>query len=107
MEKFQVVLERLYGLFVQYGMKFLLAVVVLIAGLIVIRWITRALVKMMKKGNVNASLIPFLRSMTNILLKVPNAGTITFSKGRRTGPSTVSFCPGLTKMTKTTKIWDT
>jgi small conductance mechanosensitive channel len=70
MEKFQEVLEKLYGLIIRYGMKFILAVVVLIVGLIVIRWITRAMVKMMKKGNVNASLIPFLRSLTNILLKV-------------------------------------
>ena len=70
MEQFQEVLERLYGLFVRYGMKFILALVVLILGLIVIRWISRGLVKMMKKGNVNESLIPFLKSMTNILLKV-------------------------------------
>lgn len=70
MEKFQEVLEKLYGLFVQYGMKFVLAIVVLVLGLIVIRWITRGMVKMMKRGNVNESLIPFLRSLTNILLKV-------------------------------------
>lgn len=70
MENFQEVIQRLYGLFVRYGMKFILAIVVLIVGLIVIRWITRGLVKMMKRGNVNESLIPFLRSLTNILLKV-------------------------------------
>ena len=70
MEKFQVVLERMYALFIKYGMKFILALVVLIVGLIVIRWITRALVRMMKKGKVTESLIPFLKSMTNILLKV-------------------------------------
>jgi small conductance mechanosensitive channel len=70
MENFQQTLERLYGLFVRYGMKFILAIVVLIVGLIVIRWITRGMVKMMKRRNVNESLIPFLRSMTNILLKV-------------------------------------
>jgi small conductance mechanosensitive channel len=70
MENFQEVIERLYGLFVRYGMKFLLAVVVLIVGLILIRWITRGLVRMMKRAKVNESLIPFLRSLTNILLKV-------------------------------------
>ncbi|MFH0757871.1 MAG: mechanosensitive ion channel domain-containing protein [Bacteroidota bacterium] len=70
MEKFQEILERMYALFIRYGMKFVLALVVLIVGLIVIRWITRAMVRLMKKSNVNASLIPFLRSMTNILLKV-------------------------------------
>ena len=36
MEKFQEIFERLYGLFIRYGMKFILAVVVLIVGLIVI-----------------------------------------------------------------------
>jgi len=70
MENFQEVLERLYGLFVRYGMKLVLAIVVLVAGLIVIRWITRAFVRLMKKGNVNPSLVPFLKTLTNILLKV-------------------------------------
>ena len=59
----------MYALFIRYGMKFVLALVVLIAGLIVIKWITKTLVKMMKKGNMNESLIPFLKSLTNILLK--------------------------------------
>ncbi len=31
----------MYGLFIRYGMKFLLALVVLIVGLIVIKYITR------------------------------------------------------------------
>jgi small conductance mechanosensitive channel len=70
MEKFQEILERMYTLLVRYGMKFILALVVLIVGLIVIRWITKALVRFMKKGNVNESLIPFLKSGTSILLKV-------------------------------------
>jgi small conductance mechanosensitive channel len=70
MEKFQEILERMYTLMIRYGMKFILAMVVLIVGLIVIKWITKALVRVMKKGNVNESLIPFLKSMTSILLKV-------------------------------------
>jgi small conductance mechanosensitive channel len=70
MTNIQDVLERIYGLVVRYGMKFIMAVVVLIVGLIVIRWITRAIVRMMKKGNVNPSLIPFLKTLTNMLLKV-------------------------------------
>ncbi len=69
MENIQEVLDRLSSLFIRYGMKFLLTIVVLIVGLIVIKWITRALVRLMKKSNVNESLIPFLRSLTNILLK--------------------------------------
>jgi len=70
MEKFMEILDRMSALIVRYGMKFILALVVLIVGLIVIKLITKALVRVMKKGNVNESLIPFLKSMTNILLKV-------------------------------------
>jgi small conductance mechanosensitive channel len=70
MEKFQGILENVYELIITYGMKFITAIVVLIVGLIVIKLITKALVRVMKKGNVNESLIPFLKSMTNILLKV-------------------------------------
>lgn len=70
MENFQETLQKIYDLVVQYGMKFILAIVVLLLGLIVIRWISKGIVKMMKRGNVNESLIPFLRSIANILLKV-------------------------------------
>ncbi len=70
MENLQDVLQRIYGLVVRYGMKFIMALVVLIVGLIVIKWITKGIVRVMKKGKVNESLIPFLKSLTNILLKV-------------------------------------
>lgn len=70
MSNFQETIERLYALFVRYGLKFVLAIVVLILGLIVIRWITRVIVKGMERRQVNESLIPFLRSIINILLKV-------------------------------------
>ncbi|RLE05723.1 MAG: mechanosensitive ion channel family protein, partial [Bacteroidetes bacterium] len=60
MEKFQGILDNVYELIVTSGMNFVMAIVVLIVGLIVIKWITKALVRMMKKGNVNESLIPFL-----------------------------------------------
>ena len=69
MEKFQEILDRMYTLIVRYGMKFILALVVLIVGLIVIKWITKAIIRLMKKGNVNPSLIPFLKTLTNIGLK--------------------------------------
>ena len=70
MEKFQEILAKVYELIVTYGMKFIMAIVVLIVGLIVIKWIVKALVRIMKKGNVNESLIPFLKSLTKVLLKV-------------------------------------
>ena len=70
MENFQETLQKIYELAIQYGMKFVMAIVVLLVGLIVVKWITKGMVKMMRKGKVSESLIPFLKSMTNILLKV-------------------------------------
>ncbi len=70
MEKFQEFFAGIYTKVADYGMQFILAIVVLIVGLIVIKWITRGMVRLMKKGNVNPSLIPFLRTLSNILLKV-------------------------------------
>lgn len=70
MEKFQGILEKMYELVVTYGMKFVTAIVVLIVGLLVVKWLTKAVVRLMKKSNVNESLIPFLKSMLNILLKL-------------------------------------
>jgi len=69
MEKVQEIFDRMYTLIIRYGMKIILALVVLIVGLIVIKWITKGLVRLMKKSNVNTSLIPFLKTLTNIGLK--------------------------------------
>jgi len=69
MEKFHQILEDVYGAIANTGMKFITAIVVLIVGLIVIKWITKAIVRLMKKGNVSPSLIPFLKTLTNIALK--------------------------------------
>jgi hypothetical protein len=41
MEKFQEILAKVYELIVTYGMKFIMAIVVLVVGLIVIKWITK------------------------------------------------------------------
>ncbi len=70
MEKFQVILENILEMIVTYGVKFITAIIVLIVGLIVIKWISKTMVRLMKKGNVSESLIPFLKSLINILLKV-------------------------------------
>ncbi|MEA3462588.1 MAG: mechanosensitive ion channel [Bacteroidota bacterium] len=70
MEKFKVSLENVYDKVTEYGMEFIMAIVVLVVGLLVIKWITKALVRVMKKSKVNESLIPFLRSLTNIMLKL-------------------------------------
>lgn len=70
MANFQETLQKIYDLVVQYGMKFILTIVVLIVGLLVIKWITRWLVRLMEKRNVNKSLVPFLKTLTSVLLKV-------------------------------------
>lgn len=70
MENVSEVIDRLYGLAIRYGLKLVLAIVVLVVGLMVIKWITKAMVRLMKKSDVNESLIPFLKSITGILLKV-------------------------------------
>jgi small conductance mechanosensitive channel len=70
MEKYQQVIDNLYTLVAKYGIKLVMAIAVLIIGLIVIKWITKTMVKLMKKRDMNESLIPFLKSMANILLKV-------------------------------------
>jgi small conductance mechanosensitive channel len=69
MDKFQQAISWLYNLAVRYGVKLVLAIVVLVVGLIVIRWITRVLTKLMQKREMNPSLVSFLRSLVNILLK--------------------------------------
>ena len=70
MEKLNISPDELLKLVVEYGGKLLLAIVVLIIGLIVIKALTKGMVKLMKKSNLDAMLVPFLKSIVNILLKV-------------------------------------
>jgi small conductance mechanosensitive channel len=74
MEKTNIDLDALFSkiaeLATTYGLKFVLAIVVLVLGLIIIKALTKGLVRVMKKGNVDASLIPFLKSLVSVTLKV-------------------------------------
>ena len=74
MEKLSIdmdaLLSKIAELATTYGMKFILAIVVLIIGLIVIKAITKWAVKMMKRSSVDDSLIPFIRSLISITLKL-------------------------------------
>lgn len=63
------ILESIQGLAVTYGLKLIYSVIALIIGLWVIQAIIKQLVGMMKKREVDPSLIPFLRSLLNIGLK--------------------------------------
>lgn len=69
MEKLNISPEELLKLVVEYGGKLLLAVAVLIIGLIVIKAMTKGLVKLMKRSNLDDTLIPFLKNIVNIILK--------------------------------------
>ncbi|MFC5271926.1 mechanosensitive ion channel family protein [Adhaeribacter terreus] len=55
---------------VLYGMKIVIALLILIIGLWLIRRITNLLHRLMEKRGVDASLIPFLSNIVNILLKI-------------------------------------
>lgn len=57
-------------LIVTYAPKVLLAIVVLIVGLWIIKAIVNTMVKMLNKKNVDPSLVPFLKGLTGIILKV-------------------------------------
>lgn len=67
---FQDLIDNIANLATTYGLKLILAILVLIIGLIVIRSITRGATRLMKKRNVDDSLVPFLRSMISVSLKV-------------------------------------
>lgn len=70
MEKIMKIWESSQGLIVDWGMKLVYAIVVLIVGLWIIKSLSSGLKKMMKKRDFDESLVPFLTSMFNMLLKV-------------------------------------
>lgn len=54
----------------EYAPKLIGAILVLLVGLWVTNLISKAVGKSLEKSNISQSLVPFLRSMTNMLLKV-------------------------------------
>lgn len=71
----------------QYGLKVLLAIVVLIVGLRVIKVIVNAIKRSLEKRNVDPSLRPFLSSIMSVLLKV----ALVISVVSMLGVQTTSF----------------
>ncbi len=65
----QEFLDYLIGLAKTHGPDLILAIVTLVVGLWIIRIITRAVSRLMKKRNVDPSLQPFFRSLLNVGLK--------------------------------------
>ena len=62
-------LDSIKTLIVTYGLKILLALVVLIIGLRVVSWLTKLFTTLLTKRKLDPSLIPFLSSLFNALLK--------------------------------------
>lgn len=70
MENFQEILQWLSEMAVNYGLKLIGALVVLVIGLWVIKAIMGGTRKAFEKRDMDPSLKPFLLSMINILLKI-------------------------------------
>lgn len=63
-------LDKITELGTTYGIKLVLAIIVLVVGLMIVKWFTKAVVKMMTRANFNESLVPFLRSIISVVLKI-------------------------------------
>ncbi len=67
---FQGLWQKVLELATSYGIKLILAIIVLIIGLRIIKSLTKGLTRVLRKSDVSESLIPFLRSLTSVGLKV-------------------------------------
>jgi len=63
-------LDKLIELVVTWSPKVLLAIVLLIVGIIIINRLVRVMRRVMKKRDVDPTLVPFVTGLVNILLKV-------------------------------------
>ena len=86
-EKYHEYLEKAYDFVAVYGMKIVIAIVVLIIGLWIIKRIVKVSDRVMEKRDVNVSLRGFLRSLLSILLKV----MLVISIAEMVGFKTTSF----------------
>jgi len=69
-------LEKITDFGFEYAPKLVGAIIVLFIGLWVSNLITKGVRKSLEKSNIDQSLVPFLRSITNIILKVLVAITV-------------------------------
>ncbi len=79
--------QKAVELVIEYGPKLILAIIVLIIGLWIIRFVIKGLNKAMEKGDVDISLRKFLSSLSGILLKV----LLLISVASMIGIATTSF----------------
>jgi small conductance mechanosensitive channel len=86
-EKFQEYLDKVYELIVEYGVKVVMAIIVLIIGFWIVRRVVRLLDKTMEKRDVSVSLRKFLNALASILLKI----MLLISVAQMVGLKTTSF----------------
>ncbi|MBN3034651.1 MAG: mechanosensitive ion channel [Bacteroidales bacterium] len=70
MKDFEFNLSGLYELVISYGLKLLLAIVTLVIGLWIIRFMVRAIVRGMERQEIDPTLVKFLKSLLSMLLKI-------------------------------------
>lgn len=70
MKSYEAYLAQANDIIMGYGPKLLLAILTLFVGLWVIKSLTKASSKMMKKGDMDESLTSFLTSIVSIVLKI-------------------------------------
>jgi small conductance mechanosensitive channel len=70
MDNIQEISNQLLEMAIKYGTSLILAILVLIIGLAIIKRITNVMRKTMTKREMDPSLVPFLTSIVNALLKV-------------------------------------
>lgn len=63
-------LDKIVNLGFEYGPQLIGGILVLIFGLWITKFITKGVGKALTKGNVDPSLIPFLKRLTSIILKI-------------------------------------
>ena len=86
-EKYQEIVDMAMQLVAKYGMKVILAIVVLIIGLWIIKRIVKLTDRMMIKRDISVSLRGFLKSLVSIILKI----MLLISIAQMVGIATTSF----------------
>lgn len=87
MEKLNNYSDQAIELAINYAPKLVMALLTLIVGWIIISSVVKLLKKLMKKRNVDESLVPFLSSLFNVLLKA----MLLISVASMLGIQTTSF----------------
>ena len=63
-------LDKLISLGIDFGERLIAAIIILIVGRYVIKWLNKLFARILEKRNIDASIQSFLKSMVNILLLI-------------------------------------